>query len=307
MEDPSIAKFADYVTEQWVEGEDIHMRNHFHTVGPRTTNHVEGWHARMNKMTTNHPSIFRFTTLIKAKQAMTEVTISQLQPGETNEDYQLVRILLRRVVTDGQECVETCINSTNCNSVGISVINGVIECYLYPVKVYSGMDTASNGIVYDIMIYYIPMKPTEEIPPDYQCVYNESFCYKFYFSITKSWLESESICEEDGGSLYLANSQFKLNLIRQNLVNHFGVVAHVFAHLGATDINNEGIWNWFNGDPVNYTFFLPQRPDNHNQNQHCMSYRIHNASTCGLDDKTCNVKEIDTLFSNSPKLISYTW
>ncbi|XP_048248930.1 uncharacterized protein LOC125378113 [Haliotis rufescens] len=57
MADPSISKLADYVTEQWVEGEDRNMWNHFDTLGPRTTNHVEGWHARINKMTTNHPNI----------------------------------------------------------------------------------------------------------------------------------------------------------------------------------------------------------------------------------------------------------
>ncbi|ESO89844.1 hypothetical protein LOTGIDRAFT_124304, partial [Lottia gigantea] len=115
-------------------------------------------------------------------------------------------------------------------------------------------------------------------------------CYKFYFSITKSWLESESICEEDGGSLYLANSQFKLNLIRQNLVNHFGVGVAAFVYLGATDTHEEGIWNWFNGEPVNRDMFRPGTPDNYQNNQHCMCYRIDSAGLSGLDDKTCNVK-----------------
>ncbi|XP_048248931.1 uncharacterized protein LOC125378115 [Haliotis rufescens] len=75
MADPSISKLADYVTEQWVEGEDRNMWNHFDTLGPRTTNHVEGWHARINKMTTNHPNIFRFITLIKSEQSMTSLVV----------------------------------------------------------------------------------------------------------------------------------------------------------------------------------------------------------------------------------------
>ncbi|XP_067667663.1 uncharacterized protein [Haliotis asinina] len=40
----SVLRFADYVTEQWVEGLPRVFWNQYNNDGPRTTNHVEGWH-----------------------------------------------------------------------------------------------------------------------------------------------------------------------------------------------------------------------------------------------------------------------
>jgi hypothetical protein len=39
---------ADYVTTQWIEGGlTLRQWNHFGSQGPRTNNHVEGWHHRL--------------------------------------------------------------------------------------------------------------------------------------------------------------------------------------------------------------------------------------------------------------------
>jgi hypothetical protein len=42
-------KFKDYVTETWVEG-SIQGWNEFDNDGARTTNHIEGWHSKVNKV-----------------------------------------------------------------------------------------------------------------------------------------------------------------------------------------------------------------------------------------------------------------
>ena len=52
--------------------------------GPRTNNHVEGWHNKINKIGgKSHPNIYEVVELFKTEQAATEVTLWQLEPGGT--------------------------------------------------------------------------------------------------------------------------------------------------------------------------------------------------------------------------------
>ena len=44
---PTLA-FTDYITSYWVESNG-HLWNHYQTDGPRTTNHMEGWHSKLKK------------------------------------------------------------------------------------------------------------------------------------------------------------------------------------------------------------------------------------------------------------------
>jgi len=73
--------FADNVTETWLEGTfDRDMWNHFNTNGARTTNHLEGWHQKLNRLTKKaHPNIFEFISVIQTEQAANEVKILQLE------------------------------------------------------------------------------------------------------------------------------------------------------------------------------------------------------------------------------------
>ncbi|XP_067671770.1 uncharacterized protein [Haliotis asinina] len=81
LNDPSVNQFADYVTLQWIEGPGRQMWNHLHTVGSRTTNHLEGWHARLSKLGQKHPNIYRFIDIIRKEQSYTETTILQMVHG----------------------------------------------------------------------------------------------------------------------------------------------------------------------------------------------------------------------------------
>jgi len=60
LQDPQVLWFADYVPEQWVESPGLQIWNHFETNGARTTNHVEGWHSKLKKVSTSHPNIHHF-------------------------------------------------------------------------------------------------------------------------------------------------------------------------------------------------------------------------------------------------------
>ena len=76
-----VMRFKDYVTETWVEGH-LEMWNHFDHDGPRTTNAVEGWHNKFNRMCRRaHPNIFVFLELLQKEQAANEAKIIQITAG----------------------------------------------------------------------------------------------------------------------------------------------------------------------------------------------------------------------------------
>ena len=77
---PDVDKFADYVTEHWVTRDGRSAWNHYETTGPRTTNHVEGWHHKVNNLVKSpHPNIYKLLTIIKNMQAKNETAIIQLE------------------------------------------------------------------------------------------------------------------------------------------------------------------------------------------------------------------------------------
>ena len=70
-----VSTFKDYVTEQWVEG-DRRFLNHYDNDGPRTTNHVEGWHHKNNQLRHCHPNIYTLIDLVQKEQAANEGKLS---------------------------------------------------------------------------------------------------------------------------------------------------------------------------------------------------------------------------------------
>lgn len=105
---------ADYVTETWIEGPfDQVMWNHFRTSGPRTTNHLEGWHNKLNRLIQKaHPNVFQFLSVIQTEQAANEIKMLQLEGGIAppqkrrkyrNVDHRLST--LKEQLTDGRKTV----------------------------------------------------------------------------------------------------------------------------------------------------------------------------------------------------------
>ena len=63
--------FTDYITSYWVE-ENRHLWNHYATEGPRTTNHLKGWHGKLkNLVKAPHPNIYRLIQLLKHEKPST--------------------------------------------------------------------------------------------------------------------------------------------------------------------------------------------------------------------------------------------
>ncbi|KAJ8304337.1 hypothetical protein KUTeg_017920 [Tegillarca granosa] len=75
--DINTTPFCDYVTEYWVEN-NRDIWSHFENEGPRTTNHLEGWHNKLKKQVRcAHPNIFNLLKFLKQIQAANEVTMIQ--------------------------------------------------------------------------------------------------------------------------------------------------------------------------------------------------------------------------------------
>lgn len=73
--------FTDYVTSYWVEG-NRDLWNHYATEGPRTTNHLEGWHGKLKKLVkAPHPNIFNMVKLLQHEEAVHACTLLQYQAG----------------------------------------------------------------------------------------------------------------------------------------------------------------------------------------------------------------------------------
>ena len=76
-------KLTDYVTETWIEGRFSQPTwNHYQTEGPRTNNHLEGWHNKLKKrFGIAHPTIYKLIDEFKKEQAVNEVKIGQYSNG----------------------------------------------------------------------------------------------------------------------------------------------------------------------------------------------------------------------------------
>ena len=72
----NIDELCKYYKDTWLNGSfPIASWNHYATEGPRTNNHVEGWHKKLNVAAgRTHPNVFEVVEVFQQEQAMTEVT-----------------------------------------------------------------------------------------------------------------------------------------------------------------------------------------------------------------------------------------
>eukprot|EP00105_Crassostrea_gigas_P045365 XP_019929513.1 PREDICTED: uncharacterized protein LOC109620813 [Crassostrea gigas] len=74
--------FTDYVTEQWVNGDNRLIWNNFGTNGPRTNNNLEAWHGKLKRMALHaHPNIYTVIKIFKDIQNGKEILQIQKQAG----------------------------------------------------------------------------------------------------------------------------------------------------------------------------------------------------------------------------------
>ena len=71
-----------YVTTQWIEGDPAGW-NHHDTDGPRTNNHLEGWHGRLKKIIGKaHPNVFEMVKFLLDEQKLNELRTVRYEAGQ---------------------------------------------------------------------------------------------------------------------------------------------------------------------------------------------------------------------------------
>ena len=79
---PDIENFMDYFDQQWMATWPPSIWNHYNKNGPRTNNHLEGFHSKLNKhFTSAHPNIFLFLDTIVSFQSSYTLKIQQVAVG----------------------------------------------------------------------------------------------------------------------------------------------------------------------------------------------------------------------------------
>jgi len=85
--------------------------------------------------------------------------------------------------------------------------------------------------------------------------------YVFYVS-DLNWDEAKEYCENMGGHLATITSQEEQNALNvaYNLIYKTNNIWFLF-QIGASDVNQEGVWEWITGEPFNYTNFMDGQPN----------------------------------------------
>lgn len=97
-----------------------------------------------------------------------------------------------------------------------------------------------------------------DIPED-AVEFNGHYYYIYHLSAVTSWIDAAHYCEERGGYLATVTSAEENAFLNSYLQNH---PDYTDAYFGLTDQDEEGTWQWQNGEPVSYTNWNAKEPNN---------------------------------------------
>ncbi|XP_071111934.1 uncharacterized protein [Haliotis cracherodii] len=82
---PQAVQFRDYMTNTWIDNHaqfQLGLWNHHDNIGPRTNNHLEGWHCHLNKLVQRaHPNVFAFIKVIQRLEKTERNKLAQYLHG----------------------------------------------------------------------------------------------------------------------------------------------------------------------------------------------------------------------------------
>ncbi|ESO85184.1 hypothetical protein LOTGIDRAFT_167971 [Lottia gigantea] len=215
-----------------------------------------------------------FRLLMQTRHVRGNACVDSLYMKIQYTTKQIDNYLSELAVSSAYECLELCRNHGTCKSVGIET--STIKCLLYDNRIYAGLaGTLSSDLIY----YWL----LEESECPKHLGYNEhsisKICTK-YNSTKVTWDAAQSQCEGDGGFLFILDTPDS-QIVMKEYVN---AGLHRYTFLGATDKNEEAVWEWFNGVPINRSMFTPSDPNNFRDDQHCVVYDVLALSLLSLVD-----------------------
>ena len=80
---PVCVEFKEYFKDTLLKGSfPVAMWNHANNEGSATNSHLEGWHARLDRLAKmSHPNIYEVIEIFQREEASSKVTILQLKSG----------------------------------------------------------------------------------------------------------------------------------------------------------------------------------------------------------------------------------
>ena len=145
---------------------------------------------------------------------------------------------------------------------------------------------------------------TDELAPENQLMEISGFVpmgtyngHTYYRSnSTMSWQSAKLLCEQEGGHLVTISNLAENTFVYEN--------SSPSSWLGFTDENSEGNWQWITGEPVNFTYWLPNEPNNSNnedyaQMGHTSPYYKWNDNANDTNNNSHAILEFDFLFPPS--------
>ena len=99
---PRIDELVEYFSATWVRSSfQIRQWNYFKIEGPRTNNHVEGWHSRLKNIVGKaHPNVYELVEVIQKEESVTTMKVQQLVAGASQPPR-------RRKIKDRERKIQT--------------------------------------------------------------------------------------------------------------------------------------------------------------------------------------------------------
>ncbi|XP_055007226.1 C-type lectin domain family 4 member M-like [Boleophthalmus pectinirostris] len=95
----------------------------------------------------------------------------------------------------------------------------------------------------------------------------------------RSWEDSRSFCQEQGGDLVVINNEEEQNFLR---------VYGGRRWIGLSDRQTEGVWKWVDGSSLTLSSWLSGEPNDGNGNEDCGEILMRDNGDWKLNDLSCN-------------------
>ena len=99
-------------------------------------------------------------------------------------------------------------------------------------------------------------------------------CYRWSTNVM-NWTAAEDFCQEEGGHLASVGSNETMDNIMY-VLRRGGFGDNDYFWLGGNDLAKEGVWEWTDCTPWEFSLWLPEEPSNWNGIEHCVAFRVNN-------------------------------
>ncbi|CAF1122404.1 unnamed protein product [Brachionus calyciflorus] len=141
---PNFSIYVNYVYKTWIHGE---IWNHFYNNGPRTNNHVEGFHRKIDiELISDHPNLYVFIEYLKKLEVQTYLLFKRRQiSNDFNTKRRPEDIFRDQKIVKYKTMLLNDLNSLKTNSYKnelVPILERYISCfsYLYEYKTEDKLD-----------------------------------------------------------------------------------------------------------------------------------------------------------------------